>query len=70
MSWFCCIFAAFLIIKTMKKKQIKTKEEARAFFQKIIDDKNAIIACIENGGDLKTLTDNLANENTNPVSVH
>lgn len=54
----------------MKKKQIKTKEEARAFFQKIIDDKNAIIACIENGGDLKTLIADLENENTKPISVH
>lgn len=54
--------------KTMKKK-IKTKEEARAFFQKIIDDKNAMIDCIENGGDMKALIKNRGIEIVKPLSV-
>ena len=55
--------------RTMKKK-IKTKEEARAFFQKIIDDKNAMIDCIENGGDMKALIKNRGIEIVKPLSVH
>ncbi len=53
---------------TMKKK-IKTKEEARAFFQKIIDDKNAMIDCIENGGDMKALIKNRGIEIVKPLSL-
>lgn len=55
--------------RTMKKK-IKTKEEAKAFFQKIIDDKNAMIDCIENGGDMKTLIKNRGIEIAKPILVH
>lgn len=51
-------------------KKIKTKEEARAFFQKIIDDKNAMIDCIENRGDMKTLIKNRGIEIAKPISVH
>ena len=54
--------------KTMKKK-IKTKEEAKSFFQKIIDDKNAMIDCIENGGDMKALIKNRGIEIVKPLSV-
>jgi hypothetical protein len=52
------------------KKKIKTKEEAKAFFQKIIDDKNAMIDCIENGGDMKTLIKNRGIEIAKPVLIH
>ena len=52
------------------KKKIKTKEEAKAFFQKIIDDKNAMIDCIENGGDMKTLIKNRGIEIAKPILVH
>lgn len=54
--------------KTMKKN-IKTKEEAKSFFQKIIDDKNAMIDCIENGGDMKALIKNRGIEIVKPLSV-
>ncbi len=51
------------------KKKIKTKEEAKAFFQKIIDDKNAMIDCIENGGDMKALIKSRGIEIAKPLSV-
>lgn len=63
-----CIFATDKKERTMKKK-IKTKEEAKAFFQKIIDDKNAMIDCIENGGDMKALIKNRGIEIVKPLSV-
>ena len=52
------------------KKKIKTKEEAKAFFQKIIDDKNAMIDCIENGGDMKKKNKNRGIEIAKPVLIH
>ncbi len=53
----------------MRKKRITTKEEAEAFFRKIIDDKNAMIACIENGGDLETLIKDREIEIVKPLSA-
>jgi hypothetical protein len=53
----------------MRKKRITTKEEAEAFFRKIIDDKNAMIACIESGGDLETLIKDREIEIVKPLSV-
>ena len=53
----------------MRKKRITTKEEAEAFFRKIIDDKNAMIACIENGGDIQKLIKDREIEIVKPLSV-
>lgn len=53
----------------MRKKRIQTKEEAIAFFRKIIDDKNAMIACIENGGDIQKLIKDREIEIVKPLSV-
>lgn len=61
-------FCRVLKRRTMKKK-IKTKEEAKALFQKIIDDKNAMIDCIENGGDMKALIKSRGIEIAKPLSV-
>ena len=49
-------------------KKIKTKEDARAFFQKIIDDKKAMIACIERGGDLRQVAKERGIKLYNPLS--
>lgn len=54
---------------SMKKNKVKTKEEARAFFHKIIEDKKAMIACIENNGDIKVEAKKLGIELANPLSV-
>ena len=34
-----------------------TKETAEAFFQKMIDDKKAIVECIKEGGDINKVAD-------------
>ena len=34
-----------------------TKETAKAFFQKMIDDKKAIVECIKEGGDINKVAD-------------
>ena len=53
----------------MRRKRITTKEEAEAFFRKIIDDKNAMIACIESGGDIQKLVKDREIEIVKPLSV-
>ena len=53
----------------MKEKKVKTKEEAKAFFHKIIEDKKAMIACIERDGDIKAEAKRRGIELVNPISV-
>ena len=54
---------------SMKEKKVKTKEEAKAFFHKVIEDKKAMIACIERDGDIKAEAKRRGIELVNPISV-
>lgn len=54
---------------SMKKNKVKKKEEARDFFHKIIENKKAMIACIENDGDIKVEAKKRRIELANPLSV-
>ena len=51
------IFAAKINIMEESKNKKWTKETAEAFFQKMIDDKKAIVECIKEGGDINKVAD-------------